>query len=298
MAENPLDAVLSALSPSEEVPDLPVHPRVSVLSTARGLEPLFVVWRDPGGARALHGALRELVEATLLVHLCTVIEAPEPPLAGLRLVMFAPVADCDAAVAAFGFSRAALDDEARRAIVHARGEAAALHREVPDEAWAVYAAQAKSTSDAQRFEEALVPETAGMIFGAEPGGLFARYAAVRRALGHADLPASAEALDLLERELVADEEGVLRWIPPACFRALCDAVAVVAARAGAPIAWAEGEPDERGIAPPPLVRLGADDGAVHVPLGLELLRWCVMPRRQGETVPPLRAWVTDALLQG
>ena len=83
------------------------------------------------------------------------------------------------------------------------------------------------------------------------------------------------------------------------FQALCDAAGVHAARGlGLPVQWAISEPDEDGMAPPPLLRTRGSAGDVHVPVGLELLRWCVMPLREGESVPPLSAWCRDRFAGG
>ena len=138
-----------------------------------------------------------------------------------------------------------------------------------------------SSSTAGASRTAVSATLLGGCAGAEAGGALTR--------------GGAEALDVLERELVADECGVLRWIPPSCFLALCDAIAVIAASEGREVAWAECEADAEGVAPPPMIRVATSDGHAHVPLGLEVLRWCVMPRRPGEVVPPLRAWLHDRL---
>lgn len=220
---------------------------------------------------------------------------PAAPFVGLRLVVFEEVPACDRAVAAFGLRRAPFDDEGRRWVAHARGEASALGRAVPDACWAVYAARAVTPAPAARLEEALRARVGDEVFGARPGALFAALEATRREQGAEPLPRGAEALDALERELATDEADVLRWIPPACFLALCDAVGVVATREGRRVAWAECEADDDGVTPPPLLRVSAPEGPVHVPVGLDLLRWCVMPRRAGEVVPPLSAWLHDRL---
>jgi hypothetical protein len=84
---------------------------------------------------------------------------------------------------------------------------------------------------------------------------------------------------------------VVRLLPPLVFQALCDAVAVVAARAlGKPIQWAESAPEEDGFVPPPLVRAKLSEGWVHVPVGLHLLRWCVMPLRRNERPESIVEW--------
>jgi len=54
--------------------------------------------------------------------------------------------------------------------------------------------------------------------------------------------------------------------------------------------WAHCEPDGRGVAPAPLLRMSTSEGHVHVPVALELLRRSVMPRQPGEVIPPLGEW--------
>jgi hypothetical protein len=78
------------------------------------------------------------------------------------------------------------------------------------------------------------------------------------------------------------------------FQALCDHVALAVRRRGAQVEWAECTPDESGIAPPPLARVRTGGAHAHVPLALELLRWCVMPIQPGEEIPPLADWVAHA----
>jgi hypothetical protein len=76
------------------------------------------------------------------------------------------------------------------------------------------------------------------------------------------------------------------------FQALCDSVAVVAARAlGKSIQWAESVSEEDDdFFPPPLVRAKLSDGWTHVPVGLHLLRWCVMPLRPNERAESIVEW--------
>src|SRR5690606_8327406 len=105
-----------------------------------------------------------------------------------------------------------------------------------------------------------------------------------------------EALDRLEDALFPEAYGELRLLPQATFQAFCDAVAVVACEgAGQTVEWAESRPEEDGLAPPPLIRVQRADAWVHLPLGLHLLRWCVMPRRRDEDVPRVSAWLRDQL---
>jgi hypothetical protein len=106
--------------------------------------------------------------------------------------------------------------------------------------------------------------------------------------------ATLEALDRLEASIVSREVGVIRWIPPSLLQAACDLVGAIAAQEiGLPVQWAHCEADEQGIAPPPLLRVDAGEDLVHIPIALHLLRWWVMPLREGEEPSPLSAWIRD-----
>ena len=131
-------------------------------------------------------------------------------------------------------------------------------------------------------------------FGVRPGALYAHLAALTPQHLGLTLTPTCEGLAALEHELMSLAPGPIRLIPPAIFQALCDFVAVIAAREfQRRVEWAPSDPDELGLCPPPLVRAHLDGAWVHIPLGLHLLRWCVMPVQPGEVVPPLCDWVLD-----
>lgn len=293
MERGPLDDLFPGLRrPPAEVPDDPVHPRVLALPGDDCVDFGFVVWSDPGGPQALHGALRERVEATLLSELSRpATHVLDVPLRALRLVVFAAVDGLPEAVRAFGFR----PDEASDVVALARGEASALGREVPDDA-SVWRAPVETRPLATRVAERLRGSMNDEVFGARPGALFARLNVALEVEGERPLPPRLASLDALEALLVPTTPGVVRWIPTLVFQALCDAVGVVAARdLGREVQWAECAPDADGLAPPPLLRASALAGWAHLPVGLELLRWCVMPVAESESVPPLSAWLTDRL---
>lgn len=292
--EGPLDALMKGLrAPAPHLPDVPVHPRVLTLPGPDGAALLFVLWRDPGGAQALHEALRPMVEAALLSELSRPAEgAMEVPLASLRLLSFSAIQGAEAAVAAFGLRPVPLDTDWRDMVAKARGEASVVGREVPDEPVAAFVAPAATTTTALELEPMLRERCGDEVWGARPGAFFARAVELLNRTG--DWGPDLEAVDAFAAEVVPAGMNCVRWIPPFCFQALCDAVALAAAEElGVKIAWAEGTPDEEGLAPPPLVAIEATGAPRYLAVGEELLRWCVMPLRQGETVPPLSAWVRD-----
>ena len=254
----------------------------------------LVLWRDPGGPAEVHGRLRRAIESTLLAELS------RPPrelraegarrVRALRLVVFEEVERLDDAVRAFGLKRVAPAEWADT-LAQVRGEASRIGHEVPDLPVAAFEAEFACRSDV---EGALRAELGQAVFGAKPGEFFAALNRVREARGEPLLTPALASLDTLEAALVPEQEGVVRWIPPTTFQALCDAVAVVAqADIGRTVQWGESQVEDDGLAPPPMIRLEEGAAFAHVPLGLDLMRWCVMPRGAGEEIPPLSAWARD-----
>jgi hypothetical protein len=292
----PLFDLLQKLpSAPEDIPREAVHARVLPAPTAEGAELIFICWRDPGGARALHAALRPRVEGSLLGELArTQKELEEVPsaLTGLRLFLFADVSDADDAVSAFGLSETnGGDTETRSALARVRHEASLVGEEIPTGPPWVYAARCVETDLARTVEEELVRVTDD-IWGRNPGAPFARLRRAVAAAGGPTLTADLAGVTLAERVLFTQEVGVLRWVAPLTFQALLDLVAVAIDRdVGTRVDWAEAAPDDDGIAPPPMIRVA---GTIHVPLALEVLRFCVMPRRPNEKALPLADWVKQS----
>lgn len=293
---DPDDPFAAARRQTEPLPRRAVHARVLQLpTTPTTFAWNLVVWDDPGGAPALHAALRPLLEAALLAELSTPFDAPdEESPSALRLVSFAEVEHFDDAVRAFGLREVPHDDAFEEALRHARGEASRVGRDAPESI--VHRREAKLvTTDVLELENALRAKLGDEVFGARPGAVFAALNVVLSERGEVPLPAKRTSLDALEARLGVDTPDVLRWIPPRLFQALCDAVAVVAAtELGREVQWAASEVEDDGLARPPLVRVRAKEW-LHLPIGLHLLRWCVMPRSAGEAVPSIAEWLSDEL---
>lgn len=297
--DDPSDLLAAAKRPAEPLPRRAVHPRVLQLPLGPGeLAWTLLVWDDPGGAPALHAALRPLVEATLSAELSEPYGLPDEttPVA-LRLLAFADVPGFEQAVRAFGLEAAPHDEAFEEALRNARGEAGRVGREPPDEPTSRWEVRLRTLAGTRELEDALRQTVGEEAFGARPGALFAALNQVLHARGETPLPPRLSSLDALEARLGTQETGVVRWIPPRLFQALCDAVAVVATKElGREVQWAPSEIEDDGLARPPLVRVAGPRGAwMHLPLGQHLLRWCVMPRHRGEEVPPLSAWLRDEL---
>ncbi len=277
------DELVGRLPRPEEV-DAAVHPRVLTLPADDGdaFDFAFVAWRDPGGAKALHEALGPIVEATLLAELSNPEPGPER-LNALHFVSVEPIDELQRALQAFGFVRSEPSSELAACI---RGEASACGLAVPDAFGSVWTATVGGV-DASAITEELA-KFEWPAFGVQPGAL-------ARLLGTTiDAPPTPLGLDQVEAKLVDRTPGVVRWIEPRAFLALCDFVAVVLARAfEKTVQWAPSDTDEDGFVSPPLVRMKGTEGWVHLPLGLHVLRWCVMPLLPGEEVPPLSHWAED-----
>ena len=288
----PLDELFpGALARRPEPAQAPVHPRVLEVRDAPDVASfVVVVWPEATDGPSLRTLLGQAIEATLLAELSRCpsdLQEDELRRVGsLRLVSYAPLEA--AYLERYGLHPVASDEGWREALAHVRGEASAAGREPPEEQPTLYRASfAEPPEMLARLERGIRAVGDDAIFGATPGAL------ARRVGASLELPPSD--LDGIAAALVPALTDIVRWVEPMLFQALCDVAGVHAARdLGLPVQWAVSEPDEEGLAPPPLLRTrSGTTGDVHVPVALELLRWCVMPLRRGETVPPLSAWCRD-----
>jgi len=308
--ERPLDALLPELGEAHApIPLTHVHQRVLEVATDDGdLEWLLICWRDPGGPQALHQSLMPVVEATLLAEL----SRPANNLGtarhvGIRLALFETVADVAAATAAFGFHEQTWDAHAQPGTMAAiRDEAARVGLQVPERPVALWHAPIRHPEGdhgARLFElqQMMSARMQDDVWGATPGGpskLLANY--IERMFRETIAP-DLDGLSTLELLLVQRERdevsdmGPIRWIPPLLFQALADFVGVVATTVfGARVQWAVCEQDALGLYPPPHFRVDVPGGqSYYLPVGLHLVRWCMMPLRAGEDVPTLAEWLAD-----
>jgi hypothetical protein len=282
---------------AEPLPLEPVHARVLESHAGDRRALVFASFEAPESTLALHQAARVRVEAALLAELsCPPSRAPDAGVKELRFHAFHSFSDVHAALAAFGFtpldSLEGLRDELAR--LRAEAQRVGLVRDGDPES-SFKAPVAFAGLD--EVEAALRHAAGNEVFGERPGALARRLGRVLESTrGMAPFEPSYAGLDRLEAALFPDVLGELRLVPQATFQSFCDAVAVVACEAGrATVEWAESRPDEHDLAPPPLIRARLGGGWVHLPLGLHLLRWCVMPRRGGENVPPVSEWLRDQL---
>lgn len=287
--DRPLDALVPGLGPAIE------GPRVLGLATPRGYEWALALTHDPGSDRAAHHEAAHLVEGTLLAALC------QPPgdeaslnreIVALRLFVFADVpGDLGRAFRAFGLERADVDlAEWREPFEHltSRGDAQ------PVSSWSarVDARGSAIGAELSALQLRLMSRISG-VWGSAPGEYAAALLSALSAGSGEKLGPDLASLERVEDAIVSRRSGVIRWIPPLVFQALCDLVGVVAVRElGATLEWSVSELEEDGTAPPPVFRVA---GETHLPIALHLLRWCVMPLQVGEEVPRLSAWLRAEL---
>jgi hypothetical protein len=282
---------------AEPLPLEPVHARVLESHAGDRRALVFASFVAPASTTTLHHAARVRIEAALLAELaCPPSRAPDASLKTLRFHVFHPCPEAPAALAAFGFTRLTSLDGLRDELARLRGEAQRIGLVCDDDPESSFVARV-APALLDEVEAGLRHAVGEEVFGERPGALARRLGRVLESTrGMPPFDASYSALDRLEDTLFPQAFGELRLVPQATFQAFCDAVAVVACEAGrATVEWAESRPDAQDLAPPPLVRVRLGGDWVHLPLGLHLLRWCVMPRRAGEDVPRVSEWLRDQL---
>lgn len=298
----PLDELFDPLrAPGEPVPYAPVHARVLEQDATDHHAWVLAVWEDPGGPQALHRALAQRIEATLLAELSRPVAELRDRAAlfeAVRLLVFPELEDVAAAVRAFGLTP--VEDASPsagwiQALAHLRHEAQVVGADVADEPSSRWEAPISHLEVAEQLERTLIERTPEESWGESPGSPLARLSTAMKQAGLGTPTADLAGLRQVEQAVVQRQPGPIRWIPPLVFQALCDLAAVAGAGVSKrPVQWALCEPpEEGGLVPPPLVRVETPDGWAHVPLGLEVLRWCVMPLQPGEQVPSLAEWVAD-----
>jgi hypothetical protein len=297
----PLDDLVPGLrQKTERLKALPVHPRVVHARTTSGDRTIVVAsFAAPANVRALHAALKPLIEAALLAELsrpAAELVEDDSRLVGLELYTFADAAfPLAPALTPFALERASLDHPSvHAALALLRQEARRVDPEPADEATARYVAPLAGSTHplaaplARKLRGAAPKEP----WGARPGVLARMCADQLAALGYPGVEPTRAGIERLEAVIVPEAHGALRWIEPLLYQALCDLVAVAATVTfGRPVQWGVCEPDaDTQLAPPPVLLVERDGDSFHVPLGEHVLRWCVMPTVLGEEIPTLGAW--------
>lgn len=297
----PLDELVPGLRrKADKLPALPVHPRIVRPRRPDGTSNLVMLsFRPAQNVRALHAALKPMVEAALLSELCRApseVTEDYALLSELTFLMFEEQGfDPLPALSPFGFERVDLNArDAAQVLGLARREAQLLADTVRDEPVARYRARVEVSPHplARRLHDALIEHGPKGHWGREPGRA-AR--TIADWLAHQDVPGIAptrQGIELLESIVVQQTPGVVRLLEPLVFQGMCDLIAVLAASRGhLNVEWGVCEPDpETQLCPPPVLRVTRDEETFHVPLGEHVLRWCVMPISFGEKIPTLGEW--------
>ncbi|MGB0678959.1 MAG: hypothetical protein ACPGUV_04800 [Polyangiales bacterium] len=284
-----------------------VHPRVLRLSEAGGGEAYcLLLWRTLQRPEALQRAVQQAIEATLLAELSACPPTKRPPPVGLRLLSPAPLpAPARAALQSLSLApephRQALDTWWPKAQPRLRHEASlaaqALPEHCPQAYWLpIRCAPAIGTDALSALDAALHTALADAPFGQRPGHPTRALLTALHQQGHLPHAAlDAGTLPAIEAALSSSALDTLRWLPPRLFQALSDLIGTCAVRLhDLPLAWAEAQHDAAGRTTAPLLRRACADGrTVLLPVGLHLLRWWIMPRRPGEDIAPMHAWLAD-----
>jgi hypothetical protein len=240
-------------------------------------------------AASLHRALKERLEALFLSELsrsaASFREHGRKRFEKIWFATFAPLpSHADRALAPFALSPGDVRLIAfRRALAALRHEGGAG----VDEPSALFEATIENDRSLDEPHDALARALGDHVFGVRPRHSFD---AALRCLDITPRRDLLETLSLLERRVVSSTRGVVRFVPPLFFQAMADGAAAAVHALGREVQWAESHDDE-GLFAPPLFRFRDASGWAHVPIGVELLRWCVMPLGSSEGVPPFTEWV-------
>ena len=297
----PLDQFVPGLRrKADRLPALPVHPRVVHVRDAVGDRRIVLAsFAPPASVKAFHAALKPQIEAALLAELSRPgreLAEDASRLVGLELYLYhGEERDYADMLSLFGLTLAPLDEPAAHsALALLRRELQSVDGHLPEEPVARYRARFVSSAHPLyarlvRGMRELAPRDA---WGERPGALARACADQLSSFGYLTVEPTREGIERLEAVLISEEPGVVRWIEPQLFQALCDLVAVSATVTfERPVQWGVCEPDqETQLAPPPLLLAERDGESFHVPLGEHVLGWCVMPRFPSESIPTLGAW--------
>jgi len=299
----PLGALMQSLpSVGEEIPFAPVHVRVLDVDSPDGLSAIFAAWQPAPDPTLFFQQVRERLEGALLAEL----SLPAAQLGAeyragwdwCRLLCFGAIDDQTAgAPNLLGLQPALRSGRVwEQALTHLRAESQLVGQDIEGQDFLAFEARVARPLDtdqrAANWETALQETLVDEVWGAKPGSAWRALSALS---GETGVPRLNDLRELEDR-VVSRETGVIRWLSPMLFQAACDLVGVLAVEHfGREVQWAACEPDELGLAPPPLLRVKMAEGPVHIPIGMHLLRWWVMPLRKDEAPAPLADWLQDQL---
>ena len=302
--ERPLDALLPELGEATAPLDAtPMHQRVLEVELEDGFEWVFACWRDPGGITEFNAHLRNLVEAALLAHLsqpARMGRVLERRYSGLRLFCFDHVkGPLSTAVRSFGFTACPFEPEKTVARMGALAEEAQrMGWTLPKTPRSLWHAPIQRPDDEfgeqlDEIHDLLVTQTGEEVWGERPGRPSKLMAAAFEEYFKVDITPDLDGLRTMELLLIQKDAGPIRWLSPLFFQGLCDFVGVLLSALWAyPVQWSLCEQDAVGLYPPPHFRIPTEEGRhEHLLIGLQILRWCVMPIQPDEEVPLLSDWL-------
>ena len=289
--------IFSAARNNVETSSSSIHSRVMRIESRF----VLVCWDTNADLQALHNQLKPLIEGALLSELCLTpkeaLLSAKPP-TSLALVCYGENPNAiESAVKAFGLQRQSIDgDTTRELFARVRAEAQRAGRSADEEPTAIYSVRIDllDNPNLDALDKSIAQALVDKSWGQNPGEFYAAMAGLQEPAPQNVPDASLQSVDETETLFVSKAAGVMRWISPMLFQSLCDQLAVVAKQAfGVDTQWAESETDESGFTTPPLIRSKIDGAWVHIPLGLHVLRWCVLPLQRNEEPAKLSEWVSD-----
>ncbi len=302
-SDRPLDALLPQLKESH-IPFAPIHPRLlEMADDANAAQWVMLWWGDLASEQLLFKQLAKLVEATLLAELSrTPAQRRErnPRYTGLHLLQLVESRlDTSRPLRPFGLTRNIDTAPGRGWMPLVEREAKRTGVALPAEPFAHFAVTIRHPdgelgAKLEQVEAMLRDRLADEIWGNTPGVPSRLAATFIEEVFHTKIPPTLDGLRTLEMLLVSQQAGAIRWIPPMLFQALCDFIGVLGQTLfDRDIAWALCEPDG-DFCTPPLLRLALASGKhIHIPIGLHLVQWCLLPLQPGEQPASLADWVAD-----
>jgi hypothetical protein len=306
--ERPLDTLLPDLGETKDLVVRTLHTRVLNIESDTGWQWVFVCWENPGDFRTLHNALKPIVESSLLSHLTqplgqeTADNADFREVASLCFVQYPAIeGDLVAALMPFGFTQETMNRAFSSPVESAiKREADLLDLTLPNRpsrVWTASVSYSTHQENINALERHLRMTLKDQAWGTQPGHpTKALQDAWKSVFGH-PLSLSSQGMNELEMVMIQQQAGTIRWIPCRCFQAICDYIGVLTLHQfNLPLQWGDSSPDESGFCAPPLLRWEDAAGDVqHLNLGVEFLRWSIMPLQPNESCPSLGDWVFSLL---
>jgi hypothetical protein len=276
-----------ALSTSHQEDAQPVHPRVLEVGLEDHQEWALACWFDPGPDK-LDAQLRRLLEVTFLAEFSQrpSLDLVDRNFEAVQLLVFDELgAESRDRLEALGFESASyVPDNYVERMSAWREEAKDEGLEIPSTPKSVFNAPISRpdpsiSSKLEQIQRQMVDKLDGEVFGETPGGPSKLMASFFRQHFNVTITPDRKGLHSFELFLVQETPRTLRWMPPVLFQSLCDFVGVMLqAEHGLTVQWGMSTPDSTGFAPPPVFRVPTDGGYRQIPVGEEVIRWCVMPR--------------------